>query len=191
MFWCIILQNYTSLLSSNDEGKDRNQMKRILLCKNSWPAKGCGKTWQWPSTCGSVCQDGGGSEEVSGWNRSALRESEHLPDCHVTLGICEGDTICCSWQDLVIRVESESLSSTLWCWELPKHMLSTGGDKSWLSRCIDAVPVSSRTLETRREKETRSVGIRTRNTDSFDLSVCLSTRLIQLSGRVDQGTRIR
>lgn len=34
IFWCIILQNYISLLSSNDEDKGQNQMKRILLCKN-------------------------------------------------------------------------------------------------------------------------------------------------------------
>lgn len=45
--------------------------------------------------CVPVCQGGGGSEEVNGWNRSALKEPEHWPDYHVTLGICEGDTICC------------------------------------------------------------------------------------------------
>lgn len=44
--------------------------------------------------CVPVCQGGGGSEEVSGWNRSAPKQPEHLLDYHVTLGICEGDTIC-------------------------------------------------------------------------------------------------
>lgn len=52
------------------------------------------------------------------------------------------------WQDLVIGVESEPLFSTLRCWELPKRVLSTGGDKCLLSRGIDDVLVLSGTLDT-------------------------------------------
>lgn len=73
MFWCTVLQNSSSFLSSNDEDEDQSQMKKkILLCKNLWPVKGCGKTWQWPRV------RGGGSKEVNGWNRSALKEPEQF-----------------------------------------------------------------------------------------------------------------
>lgn len=130
--------------------------------------------------------------KVNGWNRSALMEPDHLLADHVTCRHLWGDAICHYLAGLGCQGAEWAtvLNFRGRCWGWPRVcFLLEGGNVCWTEILMMSLHYPTPWKLGESEKN-RNVEIMTRNTDSFNLSIHPSVRLIWLGGWVKLDTWI-